>query len=76
MHFAEEEKLMEENHCPTAMLNKEQHLIFINKISAFKTRFEVENASVSLTIAVVHELTDWIINHIMKVDIKLKECIK
>ena len=76
MHFAAEEKLMQEYRCPVAELNKQQHTEFIQKVVALGTRFEKEGASPTLTLTIQHDLTDWILNHILKIDLQLKNCVQ
>jgi hemerythrin len=75
-HFADEEKIMETNKCPMADLNKQQHVIFIANLQEFQARFDKENTSAELTLAVQKELMDWFVNHIVKIDLKMKECVK
>ena len=75
MHFEEEEKLMEKYNCPVAALNKDQHAIFLQKVADFRNRYESASKDILLTIDVQHELSDWIINHILKVDVKIKDYI-
>jgi hemerythrin len=76
MHFAAEEKLMQTYNCPVAELNKQQHAEFLQKVVNFGTRFDNEGASPTLTLAIQHELTDWILNHILKIDQQLKSCVQ
>ena len=75
MHFEQEEKLMEKYKCPAAELNKDQHAIFLEKVKTFRERYESASRDILLTIDVQHELSDWIVNHILKVDIKIKDYI-
>ncbi len=75
-HFADEEKIMTANKCPLEEVNKQQHAVFIAKLEEFQSRFEKENASATLTLAVQKELMDWFVNHIVKIDLKMKDCVK
>jgi len=67
---------MQEYQCPAAEVNKQQHGEFIQKVFAFRTRYDAENASPTLTLAIQQELADWILNHILKIDLQLKNCVQ
>ena len=76
MHFAEEEKLMEKYDCPIAALNKQQHAEYIEKLNVFKDEFEKNHTNPVLVLNVQQDLVTWITNHILKIDLKLKDCMK
>ena len=73
-HFHREEKCMEEYHCPVSEVNKTAHLSFVRKIAEFR-----EKSNDTITIDIIHklhhELSQWIIHHIKKVDCTLNECV-
>ena len=74
-HFADEEKIMAKYNCPIAEENKKQHAIFLAKIAEYKTALKSESASTMVTLDVKKELMDWLINHIVKIDMQLKDCV-
>ncbi len=73
-HFHREEKCMLEYHCPASEVNKIAHLSFVHKITEFR---EKSNNTVTIDIVhqLYHELSQWIVNHIKKVDCTLNECV-
>ena len=75
-HFADEEKFMDQTQCGLIEINKQQHAVFIKKIADFKKRYEENPDDATLVLNVHSDLSDWFINHIMKIDLKLKGCDK
>ena len=75
VHFVAEEKIMEENQCPTAQKNKEAHSQFLNTYSDFVNRFETEGYSESLAEELLDMMKDWLVKHICGVDVHLKYSI-
>jgi hemerythrin len=72
MHFKYEEVLMADQNCPVADENKSQHALFIEKVHTFNQNFaQDDHMDVDLK-DVARELSDWIINHIMEIDMQLK----
>ena len=73
MHFTYEESIMAEEQCPVAEENKRQHTTFIEQVHVFNQNF-AQNDMMDVDLKdIAIELSDWIINHIMHVDMKLKE---
>jgi hemerythrin len=73
MHFKFEESLMAEQNCPAAKENKQQHAMFIDKVHGFNQNF-AHNDMMDVDLKdIAVELSNWIINHILQVDMKLKE---
>jgi|GEM_PF-3300305 hemerythrin-like metal-binding protein len=60
---------METKH-PELLAQKQQHQVFLDKVSEFKTSFE--NGETALAVKMLPFLNDWFLNHIMKVDMKYK----
>lgn len=58
-------------HCPAAAENKKQHAIFISMLD--QLRAEVNNASIGASIKLLTVASDWLVNHIMKIDKQLKK---
>jgi hemerythrin len=75
-HFADEEKIMAQHNCDIAEVNKQQHKVFLDKIAKFKDQVADKNSSALLTLNIQKELMDWFINHITKIDMQLKNCVK
>lgn len=72
-HFGREELCMDRCQCPAACPNKEAHAYFIETFLAFKAEL---NASASagaeeIALRMYKTLTDWLVNHIQKVDAQL-----
>jgi hemerythrin-like metal-binding protein len=74
-HFGYEEDCMEKYRCPAAAKNREAHGRFVEKFNAMRRRLQVEGASMNLAIAIQTELTDWLVNHIRRVDTGLHTCV-
>ena len=75
-HFAREEKCMAHHQCPTAAANKAAHQDFIRKFSAAQAKIAKTSGTAAALVAMqVHrELSDWILQHILRVDSALKRC--
>lgn len=75
-HFAREERCMEQHRCPTAAANKAAHQDFIRKFTAAQEKIAKSSGGAAALVAIqVHrELSDWIVQHILRVDSALKRC--
>ncbi|MBI9051327.1 MAG: hypothetical protein JEZ00_18025 [Anaerolineaceae bacterium] len=72
MHFKAEEQVMAEKNCTAAEINKKQHAVFIKYVHALNQKF-AQNDTMDVNLSDIEkELTDWVLNHIMEVDLKLK----
>lgn len=74
-HFGREEACMGRYSCPVAAANRTAHAEFIRVFTEFRQRLEREGPSTRLTLEIQQRLSDWLRNHIVKVDTKLKECV-
>ncbi|MCE1246679.1 MAG: bacteriohemerythrin [Firmicutes bacterium] len=70
-HFNAEEKLMEQYKYPEISFQKTEHRNLISSVKKFKKDFETQGASATLVIQTHKFLSDWLINHIKKMDAKL-----
>ena len=70
-HFENEEKMLANNNHPEVLLQKEQHVQFLNKIGEFKE--SVDRGKLNTSVEMLTFLNNWFLNHIMKVDIKYKK---
>ena len=75
-HFCYEEICMRKFKCPTAEENKVQHGKLLEAFTEAKERFEREGVSDELLEQLRKFLISWLVNHIMKIDVHLKACIK
>ena len=75
-HFCFEEVCMRRAKCDVASQNKVQHGKLLVAFTAANQRFKSEGISDELLQQLRKFLTSWLVNHIMKVDIHLQDCIK
>jgi hemerythrin-like metal-binding protein len=73
-HFCFEEMCMRRAKCVTASKNKVQHGKLLAAFSAVQKRLEKEGISDELLQQLRSFLTSWLVNHIMKIDIHLRDC--
>ncbi|PTY05497.1 hypothetical protein DB347_14045 [Opitutaceae bacterium EW11] len=74
-HFAREEQCMNRFRCPAAAANKKAHEQFVAKFSAAKSRIANSPGSCAYVAAQTHrELCDWVVTHILRVDLSLRGC--
>jgi len=74
VHFADEERIMEEKKCSIAQENKEAHDQFLNAYSGFVNRFQTEGYSEPLANELLKTTQDWLVKHICGVDVRLRHC--
>ncbi|MDA8124468.1 MAG: bacteriohemerythrin [Deltaproteobacteria bacterium] len=65
-HFSTEEKYFHQYGYPEAPAHKEEHQRFVAEVSRFKTDFDA--GRMGLTIKLMDFLSDWLKNHIQKID--------
>ncbi len=75
-HFAFEERCMDHHQCPAREQNKKAHAAFLDFFQDFSERYLVEGPKPELLQRLQDKASDWIRNHILTVDTKLKTCIK
>ena len=76
MHFGKEEACMEEHRCPAASANKLAHVQFIELFTSMQKRFTVEGPTTALAVDLQQQTSAWLVNHILRVDTKLRSCAK
>ncbi len=74
-HFAEEEELMADVACPAAAENKRAHREFLTLFNTFRKRFDEAGASISLVMEINETVSHWLVQHIGKIDMQLKDCM-
>lgn len=75
-HFHFEEDCMFKHQCPIAGKNKEAHEKFLQAYDNFKIKLQSETYSDELLKTLHKFLENWITNHIMTIDVGLKNCVK
>ena len=74
-HFDREEECFEKYQCPAAEMNKNAHAAFVEKFDRYHKRFHDAGGSNDMALKIHQEITDWIVNHILRVDGELYPCI-
>lgn len=72
-HFGGEEKLWEENKYPGYEEHKAAHDAFVERVRQLYAELETMGATDAFAEKVEKEITDWLINHIMGLDMKAIE---
>jgi hemerythrin len=75
-HFCYEEIYMRRIKSPVAAKNKEQHEKLLKEYGRYCQRFEVEGLSDDLVKGLHDFLANWLVNHILKTDIHMRDGIK
>jgi hemerythrin len=73
-HFSKEEDCMDQYECPFAEANKEAHATFLGVFQGIAERVEAEGVTSALAIETQQEVANWVRNHIIKIDTKLRPC--
>ncbi len=74
-HFCYEEICMRTHKCAAASINKEQHTKLLKAYTTYVQRFETEGMSEDLIQKLHDFLHSWLVNHIIKIDTKLRDCM-
>jgi hemerythrin len=74
-HFGKEEECMDRYKCPAAQVNKNAHDAFRVMFNKYYDEYVKTGGSLDLVISVHKSLSDWLVNHILGVDISLYPCI-
>ena len=73
-HFRLEEAQMDAHHCPAAEANRIGHQQMRNILSGFQQYLKYQNVSLVEVAALRMEMYQWLVNHILTVDIRLRDC--
>ncbi|MBM9614362.1 bacteriohemerythrin [Desulfobulbus rhabdoformis] len=73
-HFKDEERMMEEAGYPKLDAHKREHEKLVAQVVDFQKQFE--SGSVTITLDLMNFLSDWLINHIKRVDRGYVSCLK
>lgn len=74
-HFAHEEGCMHEWRCPAANANKQAHAEFVAYVAKLKQECRTEGVTTPRVLELQRALGTWLRNHIMKVDVTLRDCV-
>jgi len=74
-HFCYEEICMRTHRCSIASTNKEHHAKLLAAFGKYVKRFEIEGVSEDLIQKLHDFLHSWLVNHILKIDTQLRDCI-
>ncbi len=75
-HFLHEESCMDKHKCPVAQANKRAHAEFFSYFSQVKSTVEKEKVTTVMVLEIHNALSDWLRNHILKIDTHLRSCVK
>jgi hemerythrin len=76
LHFNDEENCMARFHCPAYAKNKEDHALFLNMFEFYKGQGEAIYTSKGMLGRLHESMVWWINQHILKVDIQLKDSVE
>ncbi len=74
-HFALEEARMAEYNCPAAAANRADHQKMRIILSGLRNYVAKRGASLIEVEGLRQKMSDWLINHILTIDIKLRDCV-
>jgi len=74
-HFSFEEQCMERYRCPAHQKNKLAHHEFLQFFRHFKERYAAEGFRQEILTELHQNTHDWIVGHILQIDMQLKDCI-
>jgi len=74
-HFCYEEICMRRVKCPVAATNKEIHRKLLSVYTQYRERFDIEGVSEDLIQKLHDFLESWLLNHIIKIDTQLRDCL-
>lgn len=73
-HFGIEEMCMHDCQCPAADTNLRAHAGFIEMLNTFQQQYRVNGFSRADAFGLVDFVDGWLVNHIGKIDIRLRPC--
>jgi hemerythrin len=75
-HFRFEERCMDKYHCPMAQRNQEAHEKFVAVLVQFQQRHAERGFDRADARDLVDTLEQWLADHIGRIDVHLKHCVK
>lgn len=73
VHFKYEESVMDERHCPAARMNRNDHEHMRHILSGFRAYTKKYGYSISEIISLKLRMEEWLIKHILTIDIQLRD---
>jgi hemerythrin-like metal-binding protein len=73
-HFKLEEAAMDERHCLAAAANRAAHEQMRSILAGFKTYIKRQGISTVEVAALRMEMQEWLVKHILTIDIQLRDC--
>jgi len=73
-HFAREESIMRAVKCPASGQNCTAHQALTAKLDGWVSRLNTGGATTSLVLEIYREASEWLRQHIVKVDCQLRAC--
>lgn len=74
VHFKLEEEVMDQRRCPASRENRIDHEHMRNILSGFRARVKRYGYSISEVIGLKLRMEEWLIKHILTIDIQLRNC--
>lgn len=75
-HFRSEEACFERYQCPAAEINKRDHKQFAEKFIELQQEFHEKGSSFALVLKIHNEFSNWLLQHIWQVDMKLRPYVQ
>lgn len=75
-HFKYEEGCMVRYRCPAHAENQAAHAEFLTFFGRFKEHYQAEGYSAEAFRELHHTISSWITGHILRIDTRLKACVK
>lgn len=75
-HFEREEDCARRHECPQAEENCQAHKRFRERITALYQQFRSSGGSRELAEQIHAELSDWLVNHIQRIDVRIGHCVR
>ncbi len=75
-HFRAEEAYFDQYRCPASAKNRQEHANFLARFRELQSQFEQCGADFKFISGVYRELSNWLVHHILGVDIQLRDVLK
>lgn len=75
-HFEHEESCAAKHKCPIADTNQQAHARFLAIFSDLQQRYRESGASEEIARQAHAQLSDWLVNHILKIDTQIGHCMR
>ena len=74
-HFQIEEAYFKKYACPASAQNQQEHAQFLARFRELQSQFEQHGADFKYIASVYRELSNWLVRHILGVDVQLRDVI-